>query len=638
MPLIPEHLHLHVDERRLVREVGQLFGSVSDALAEVVQNTYRAGACTLRVDVQGDVLTLADDGPGLEDPAALFAIGRSGWAEGVAVDPAGMGACALFALASAVEVTSRPARGGAWRAAFGPEAFEGAPIRIEPLEERPGETGLAIRVVPKPHVRLPDLRSGAWRHRYPLEVSVRIGASEPYMVPPVPSLAGVRIETPVGPVVIGGTAPVDAQDHAVWEHRRVRFPRPARHALLAHLPDTLAGRIAADHLRGRRIEWTVDPTRTDVRPKLPDRAHLIDDDALERALATMAAALAAEIDEGAVLAALATHVAGRAIVRDAETEWIEAPAALGALGPRFRASLAYPALGFVEAYRGRPPESFEVDLQIRIDEYHDEWAPVVDKVWVRPRFRVDSDAAEALALSDGIAAVRAGDDLCVAGLPRLVVEADALLASTSTGQIFARGLRYVSGGRTIAPVARVYSRVMAQAGADEVLAPRWRQALQSMRAGSAQERPGDAAEPEWLGLHPLPEGVRPIDYVRTSPAFARQALRESAEDAWPVWFWDYADAPGNTVALADLVEDLALLLATELGPETARVVARERRARRLLLCYGRAATALRGVLADAEEPGDGADLNGTLVLEIERAARDLAARLDEVTLDSLLAA
>lgn len=591
----PTHLRLRVDEDRLVNEVGQLFGSVSDALAEVVQNAYRAGARTLRVDVSGDTLTLADDGPGVEDPITLFSIGRSGWAEGIATDPAGMGAFALFALCAAVEVTSRTPSGAGWRATFEADAFQGAPIRLESVTDESAEPGLTIRAVLQPQVRLPDLKASRWRHRFPVDVFLTENGADPILVPPMLAAQGVRVETPVGVVVIASRSPSEPCDVAVWEHRHVHFPFDVRQRIAGHLRASIGGRIATDFLQDMRIEWSVDPSGSTVRPKLPDRAHLIENDALDRAVSEIAASLSARIDVPAACAALARAVAGQEIVPASTIEWLLAPEALGGLGARFRAAHSFPTLGFVRAHRARPAVSFDVDLSISYNDHLEEWTEAVESVWTRPRFWVESDAAETIALADGIPAVHHRGDRTSEQLPLLRIEADDLIAATSIGQLFGRGLRYVCDGATVAPVRHVYSHIMALEGAHMALAPRWQAAVDVLRAGPTR----DGAHLEtvsWLGLHPLPDGVRPIDYVRTSRAFARQAMRESAVEPGPIWFWDYANAAKNEVAIDDLVSDLALLFAEELGPETARLVAAEKRARYVAEQSARAANALRRLL------------------------------------------
>ena len=71
---------LAVDDRRFLRELPQFFQSLESALAEVLQNAFRAQAThvAFHYDPDGHVLTITDDGVGAADPALLLTGARSG--------------------------------------------------------------------------------------------------------------------------------------------------------------------------------------------------------------------------------------------------------------------------------------------------------------------------------------------------------------------------------------------------------------------------------------------------------------------------------------------------------------------------------------------------------------------------------
>ena len=96
-----------------INRVGRLFNnSLPDALGELLQNARRAGATKVEIELRRDdhvVLSIADDGIGIIDPASVITLGRSDWDSSIATreDPAGMG---MFSLAGrAVTIVSRHA-------------------------------------------------------------------------------------------------------------------------------------------------------------------------------------------------------------------------------------------------------------------------------------------------------------------------------------------------------------------------------------------------------------------------------------------------------------------------------------------------------------------------------------------------
>jgi hypothetical protein len=625
---LPRTLTFGVDPTRILGEVGLLFGSAAEAFAEVVQNAHRAGATTLDVHLDGLNVEFEDDGPGLEDPRFLFTVGLSGWPADAASDPAGMGAFALFALSEQVTVTSRPASGRAWTAEFGPEAFTGQPVPLSWFTSA-GRTGLTIRARLKPTVQLPDLRRSTWRHRFPLAVRVH-HEGETHVVPPVAPLRGAVIQTPLGAVTISRDLG-RAVHRAVWEHRVVRFGAGER--VLRHVPNTPAGAAVREFIRGATMEWVINTPSTPVRPKLPDRSDLIEDAALEAALEGIACSLAEQVGEDELLAGAERATRGESVI-PVDSRSYETDRTVSALGTVLRLDALLPFLGYVRGDRAVPAQHLHVDVSIHDGEDTATWTEVNQPVWVRPAYRAETESVAMLALAQGIPAIVPPPGSHYERLPLLEIEPEVLVAATSIGQLFAEGLHFRSGGRRLDAVRNVYSWSMAGEGADLALSPRWRTPLQALEVGPDD---GDRVRgSSWLGLHPLPAGVRALDYVRSSRAFAKQALLESTDRDWPVNLWEFASGRREDVDVGGFVRHLADLFASELGPVTASEVHRETHAVHLSARCRKIARELRRTLPPVTDAIHAHRLAPGLLQEIESAAQGLSALLDSVTPRRLL--
>ena len=85
-----------------ISKVTRLFnGSATDVVNELLQNARRAGAASITISTTGTpgsrLLHIADDGSGIDDPATVVTLGRSGWSDETRAreDPAGMGVFSL---------------------------------------------------------------------------------------------------------------------------------------------------------------------------------------------------------------------------------------------------------------------------------------------------------------------------------------------------------------------------------------------------------------------------------------------------------------------------------------------------------------------------------------------------------------
>ena len=84
---------------RLLQKANRLFtGTLDGRVIEILQNARRAGATEVRISNKNGLVTIQDNGSGIEDFQNLLDLGGSGWDERLEAgeDPAGVG---LFSLA-----------------------------------------------------------------------------------------------------------------------------------------------------------------------------------------------------------------------------------------------------------------------------------------------------------------------------------------------------------------------------------------------------------------------------------------------------------------------------------------------------------------------------------------------------------
>ena len=100
---------LKVNEKNLVRNLKYAFSNKATVLGELMQNARRAKASKIEFTMEGNVLTVVDDGIGITNMQNLLTIGESGWdAETLAEEKAfGMGWLSCLFAAQHVTVESR---------------------------------------------------------------------------------------------------------------------------------------------------------------------------------------------------------------------------------------------------------------------------------------------------------------------------------------------------------------------------------------------------------------------------------------------------------------------------------------------------------------------------------------------------
>ena len=110
----PQVLRAGVNEKNLFRTMKHIFSTSTTVLAEMMQNSRRAGATKVEftIDAEARRITVTDDGCGLGDFNNLLQLCESGWNESVMLtdSPFGMGFFSVFFACDQVVVRSRGKR------------------------------------------------------------------------------------------------------------------------------------------------------------------------------------------------------------------------------------------------------------------------------------------------------------------------------------------------------------------------------------------------------------------------------------------------------------------------------------------------------------------------------------------------
>ena len=105
-------------------------GTLSGRIIEILQNARRAGATEVQITNHKGLITVHDDGRGIEDFAKLLDLGNSGWDQSMeeAEDPAGVG---VFCLAPReVEISS-----GHKSVVIAEKAWTGKPVPVQTVQD-----------------------------------------------------------------------------------------------------------------------------------------------------------------------------------------------------------------------------------------------------------------------------------------------------------------------------------------------------------------------------------------------------------------------------------------------------------------------------------------------------------------------
>ena len=126
---------------RLLTKASRLFtGTLDGRIIEILQNARRAGATEVRISNKDGLITVQDNGSGIEDFQKLLDLGGSGWDEQLEAgeDPAGVG---LFSLApKKVTIIS-----GSKQTVIDKDGWTGKPIDVTETKETVAGTILKFR-------------------------------------------------------------------------------------------------------------------------------------------------------------------------------------------------------------------------------------------------------------------------------------------------------------------------------------------------------------------------------------------------------------------------------------------------------------------------------------------------------------
>jgi hypothetical protein len=266
----------------ILTKAPRFFGSSKSILAELFQNSYRAGAENIRVtwDPETRILEFKDDGRGCQ-PEDLVVVGDSGWDEtSPAIDPAGIGVFSILRPEYCERVTYRSQN---WEMTIAPENLETAQTEVTYIDE--DNTGMTVKITltSKADFAKEHFVQQARGH-YPMNVVWQELPKEAITIKTqaildVAQWITLDIEG-VGKLEIGKRNSFASTQHfAIWQHAVINSSA-LRDALLSasNKHSALANRIF--HYINCLLD--VDP-ESGIRPKLPDRDDLIEDAHLDSA-------------------------------------------------------------------------------------------------------------------------------------------------------------------------------------------------------------------------------------------------------------------------------------------------------------------------------------------------------------------
>lgn len=105
-------VRLETNEKNLFRNLGVVFTDKKKVLSELIQNSRRAGATEIQFSMSDDILTITDNGKGIDNFQKLLTCAESGWSEGTmeSENPFGMGWLSTLYSADQVIVDSHGQR------------------------------------------------------------------------------------------------------------------------------------------------------------------------------------------------------------------------------------------------------------------------------------------------------------------------------------------------------------------------------------------------------------------------------------------------------------------------------------------------------------------------------------------------
>ena len=184
----PAPIRARIHESAVRRVTRAYAATIGEILVEVLQNSRRAGATRVRIDAGAPaartagsrdaqaIVTVADDGAGIADPAVLLSFGENGWDEELVrrEDAAGFGFASLARRGCMVSSRPRSSNGETppgWRVQLQPEHFLGeAAAEVHADDTAPFQHGTSISfLATESAAAIRNAAENAARH-YPLPV------------------------------------------------------------------------------------------------------------------------------------------------------------------------------------------------------------------------------------------------------------------------------------------------------------------------------------------------------------------------------------------------------------------------------------------------------------------------------------
>ncbi len=145
---IPQSIKANIHQDAINRVPGFFNATTQDIMNELFQNARRAGATLVSVTTTGELITVADNGPGIQDPGVILSFGQTQWDNNPTQNehPAGMG---LYSLArnQRVNIISKTQDNPPWQVILTPDHFVGklsAPVKTLRDEGIPIGTSLTF--------------------------------------------------------------------------------------------------------------------------------------------------------------------------------------------------------------------------------------------------------------------------------------------------------------------------------------------------------------------------------------------------------------------------------------------------------------------------------------------------------------
>jgi len=270
--------------QNILTKIPRYFGGKRSILRELFQNSFRANAENVTIHYDEHTLLFEDDGCG-SDAQSLLTAGQSGWEqESPAVDPAGLGAFSFLRPEYVEKVTYRSRD---WQMTLTPANLETRDVEVEyDLESAPG---MRVELTLTAKVQFDEDDFLRARGLYPMNVSYcgtdkELKELKPKKLVDYEPILDVPGVGRVGFGAFGSEHWSGIESRVVWQYaysKSLALENALQEAVKA-LTNPQENSLAYALFHWHAITLFVDPA-SGIRPKLPDREEVIDDNHLSDA-------------------------------------------------------------------------------------------------------------------------------------------------------------------------------------------------------------------------------------------------------------------------------------------------------------------------------------------------------------------